>query len=391
MAFDYHGFVLELAVVAAVEAEWAGRPLSAELWALLARMFDVVAATVDVTLRAPRHGDGDDGRALVLDAPTAERWSGLLAVGEALFETPRWWPAVEPTVTSSLMASMAGRRAAIHPASRPNLYADAGLTLLRTLPSDGDEIWCRCDGGPHGFLSIAAHGHADALAVEVRHNGIDVLADPGTYCYHGEPGWRTYFRSTLAHNTIEVAGRDQSTSGGPFLWTTHARSTLIGLDTDCDGELTAWSAEHDGYLGLTPPLRHRRSVRLLRQHRRLEIVDELETTGRHRFRVAFLLGPAVDAQMAGCDVALAWTESGSEKWAALSLPEGLSWTLTRGGTQPLVGWYSPRFGEKQPTWALMGEGVCSGAGSDTLRTVLQFGVSTPPEPAPMKVATRGSR
>ena len=75
---------------------------------------------------------------------------------------------------------------------------------LRSSPSDGEEIWCRCDAGPHGFLSIAAHAHADALAVEVRYNGVDVLADPGTYCYHGEPRWRSYFRSTLAHNTIEV-------------------------------------------------------------------------------------------------------------------------------------------------------------------------------------------
>ena len=50
-----------------------------------------------------------------------------------------------------------------------------------------DEIWCRCDGGPHGYLSIAAHAHADALSVEVRYGGVDILADPGTYCYHGEP------------------------------------------------------------------------------------------------------------------------------------------------------------------------------------------------------------
>ncbi|MST34736.1 hypothetical protein GHK86_18660, partial [Acidimicrobiaceae bacterium USS-CC1] len=65
------------------------------------------------------------------------------------------------------------------------------------------------------FLSIAAHAHADALAVEVRHGGVDVLADPGTYCYHGEPAWRAYFRSTLAHNTLELGGTDQATSGGP--------------------------------------------------------------------------------------------------------------------------------------------------------------------------------
>ncbi len=166
---------------------------------------------------------------------------------------------------------------------------------------------------------------------------------------------------------------------------------MIGLETDSDGEITAWSAEHDGYLGLTPPLRHRRSVRLARQLRSLEIVDDLETTGGHPFRIAFLLGPAVDAQMAGSEVALSWAESGSESYATLSLPGGLSWALTRGGTDPPLGWYSQRFGEKQPTWALVGEGVCSGTGSDSIRTMLQFGVSTQPGPTPMNVATRGTR
>ena len=257
LAFDYHGFVTELAVVAAVEASWAGRPFSPDVWALLSRMFDVVGATVDVELRGSRQGDGDNGTALVLDPETGERWSGLLAVGAALFDPPPWWPKVEPTMTSTVLGTMAGRHPATHPDQRPSYYADAGMTLLRSSPSDGDEIWCRCDAGPHGFLSIAAHAHADALAVEVRYDGVDILADPGTYCYHGEPQWRRYFRSTLAHNTIEVGGQDQSTSGGPFLWTRHAQSSLVGLDSDSEGSLTAWSAEHDGYRALKPPLRHR--------------------------------------------------------------------------------------------------------------------------------------
>ena len=87
---------------------------------------------------------------------------------------------------------------------------------MRSSPSDGEEIWCRCDAGPHGFLSIAAHAHADALAVEVRYDGMDVLADPGTYCYHGEPRWRSYFRSTLAHNTIEVGQPGPVNVGWPL-------------------------------------------------------------------------------------------------------------------------------------------------------------------------------
>ena len=228
MAFDYHGFVTELAVVAAAEANWAGRPLSPELWASLYRMFDVgCLATVDVQkVRAPRRerwGQWDGAPSSTLPPPNGGQT--LLAIGEALFDAPAWWPTVEPTATSTVLASMAGRHTSARSGHRPSHYADAGMTLLRSSPSDGKEIWCRCDAGRHGFLSIAAHAHADALSVEVRHDGVDVLADPGTYCYHGEPSWRRYFRSTLAHNTIEVGGQDQSGSGGPFLWTRHAQST----------------------------------------------------------------------------------------------------------------------------------------------------------------------
>ncbi len=65
MAFDYHGFVAELVVVAAAEASWAGRPLSEDLWTRLYGMFDVIAATADVNVRGAtlrrrgqRHGSG---------------------------------------------------------------------------------------------------------------------------------------------------------------------------------------------------------------------------------------------------------------------------------------------------------------------------------------------
>ena len=373
MASDYHGFVAELAVVAAVEADWDRRPLSDDLWTLLSRMFGVIAATVDVKHRVPRQGDGDNGMVLVLDPPTTERSSDLLAVGQALFDAPEWWPTVGSTLTSTLLASMAGRRrTGGHLERRPSHYSDAGLTLMRSSPSDGEEIWCRCDAGPHGFLSIAAHGHADALAVEVRYDGVDVLADPGTYCYHGEPRWRSYFRSTLAHNTIEVGRQDQSTSGGPFLWTRHAHSRLIELETDEDGEITTWTAEHDGYRSLTPPVMHRRSVRLESRIRRIEIVDLLETTGEHGLRLAFHLGPHMRARMAGHNVELSWSDDTYSRSATLFLPVGPSWSLTRGATDPILGWYSPCFGENQPTWAVIGEGACSGTGMDTYTTVLQF-------------------
>ena len=110
-------------------------------------------------------------------------------------------------------------------------------------------------------MSIAAHAHADALSLEVRHDGVDIFADPGTYCYHGEPVWREWFRSTAAHNTVEIGGVSQSESGGPFLWNTHARTTTLTCDVG-EQPVQTWSAEHDGYLRLNPPTTHRRSVTL---------------------------------------------------------------------------------------------------------------------------------
>ena len=372
MAFDYHGFVAELTMVAAAEASWAGRPLSQSLWSDLYRMFDVVATTVDAKVRAPRYGDGDNGRGLVIDPPVPERSSGLLAIGEAVFDGPDWWPKVSPTVMSTLLESMTGRRPGMGSTRNTGHYDDAGLTLLRSAPSDGEEIWCRCDGGPHGFLSIAAHAHADALSVEVRYNGVDVLADPGTYCYHGEPRWRSYFRSTLAHNTVELGGCDQSTPGGPFLWQRQAQSKLIELETAKNGEPVAWSAEHDGYQSLTPPVCHLRSVRLASRLRQLEIVDRVETKGRHPLRVAFHLGPEIDAQIVGQNAELVWSDDGATKTGTLQLPDSLSWSLYKGETDPVLGWYSPSFGSKQPAWTLIGDGTCSGTGLDTYTTVLQF-------------------
>jgi uncharacterized heparinase superfamily protein len=229
---------------------------------------------------------------------------------------------------------------------RPSHFLDAGLTLLRTAPGSLPEIWCRCDGGPHGFLSIAAHAHADALSVELRHGGVGILIDPGTYCYHGEPEFRRYFRSTLAHNTIELSSTDQSLSGGPFLWLRHARTKKVRVEWNGDGSVRRWSAEHDGYGALDPPATHRRSVGLDEDGRRIEIEDVVETAGSHAARLLFHLGPTVQCRLVENAAELTWlSDTGDGEWSAtLELPGECSWSVRRGDTGPLIGWYSSSFG-----------------------------------------------
>jgi hypothetical protein len=318
-----------------------------------------MAALVDERLRPPRQGDSDEGRVVLLDVPEHNRWPALLALGDALFGRLDWWPRTAPDAGSVLTGALLGGRRKVEgrPQRRPSRFADAGLTILRTYSADSaessPEIWCRCDGGPHGFLSIAAHAHADALSVEARYGGVDVLADPGTYCYHAEPEWRSYFQSTVAHNTIEVDGQWQSARGGAFLWLRHA--TGHEVDVTDDGPSASWTAEHDGYAGLSPAARHRRSVRLDHESRTIEITDQIEG-GRHDVRMAFHLGPEVVAALDASTAELAWPDGATPGAARLLLPAGLRWSLHRGETDPILGWYSAGLGERVPAVTLLGQG-----------------------------------
>ena len=359
MATEYHGFVTELALAAAAEGDASGHPLPPGTWALLAASFDAAAALLDSTGRAPRQGDADDGRGLVLDDPGLDPWAGLLATGAATVGARPWWPKVSSTVRSVALASLCQPhpQPGSRPVSRPFSLPDAGVTVLRTPAADGPEIWCRCDGGPHGFLSIAAHAHADALAVEVRYGGVDVLADPGTYCYHGEPEWRSYFRSTIAHNTIEIGDTSQSVEAGPFMWAAHANTRVDNVS--CEDAEQTWTAHHTGYRRLDPGAEHKRTVTLDSASRHLSLVDRIEVGDLQRLRMAFHLGPEVSANLEGTIAALTWDTLDGPLSADLHLPAQLHWTAHRGETSPILGWYSPQFGHRVPATTLIGSGVCS--------------------------------
>ena len=330
LASDYQCFIAELGLLAAVEAEASGHPLSTATWQRLCAMVDTAAALVDEQLRPPRQADCDEGRALLLDAPAANRWPSLLALGEVLLGRLGWWPRATADAGSSIIGALAQEKHDIgdRPAGRPSRFADAGVTLLRTAGANSPEIWCRCDGGPHGYLSIAEHAHAGALSVAVRYAGVDILADPGLYFYPGEPARlprHAQFRE------IEV------------------------ID---DGDIASWTAEHDGCGSLEPSALYRRSVLLDRASRSIDIIDVIYGGGGHDIRLAFHLGPDVDTELAESCAALNWPTAPAPGAARLELPAGLRWSLHRGETDPILGWYAPGLGRRVPAFTLLGRGRC---------------------------------
>jgi hypothetical protein len=113
---------------------------------------------------------------------------------------------------------------------------------------------------------------------------------------------------------------------------------------------------------------HSRTVRLDRAARTIRITDTV-SGGRHGIRVAFHLGPEVEAELAGPVAALSWTAGSGRQTARLTLPGALRWELHRAETDPVLGWYSAGLGQRVPAWTLLGAGTSDG---EPLTALLEF-------------------
>jgi hypothetical protein len=357
-ASDYHGFVLEALFCCIMEGDQSGHPLSDAAWDVARRMIERLADLADCKGQPPRQGDSDSAHGLLLDAPGYDRWADLLELGRICFGRSDWWPTPLAQTARAQIFSLVlnGHRKASRefvPRRRTSMAKDAGVAILRMRSNTADEIYCAFDAGPLGYLSIAAHGHADALAVELRLGGQPVLVDPGTYTYAKSRAWRRYFRSTLAHNTVELDGRSQSAEGGPFLWTSYARAKLLnasGLDEDSDVAVVV--GEHDGYLKNRFKGRHRRRVSLDRHKRSLQIEDDIASERTVMCRILFHLHPDIRCSLDGAKAVL--VSDSLDQQMAVMLPTEFAWQLIRGNEDPPLGWYSPSYDLKVPTSVLVG-------------------------------------
>ena len=92
-------------------------------------------------------------------------------------------------------------------------YSDGGMTLMKW--GKGRLLFRHAR---LGLGNTCGHGHADALSVLFSWNNIPVLIDLGSGQYNGNQDIRNFFRSTIAHNTIEIGRESQAKIVGPFLW-----------------------------------------------------------------------------------------------------------------------------------------------------------------------------
>jgi hypothetical protein len=104
---------------------------------------------------------------------------------------------------------------------------------------------------------------------------------------------------------------------------------------------------------------HRRSVTLDSPKRRLTIVDTVDTAAGVPLRLSWHFGPDVVVELSGACARLSWTVGTERRQGTLMLPADLTWTCHRAETEPIEGWYSPRFGYRIPANSFVGNGMAT--------------------------------
>ena len=351
-AVAYQRFELELLVLALLAGRASGHDFPLACRARIEAMIEYLASIMDAGGNVPMIGDSDDGVVLKLApgrGPCGYRW--LLATGALLFrrgdfkakaggldEKTRWLFGADADAAFQALDA-AGARLPVQRA-----FAEGGYYVLGCDLETANEIRLVVDAGPLGYQSIAAHGHADALAFTLSVGGKEFLIDPGTYTYHTQDAWRRYFRGTAAHNTVRIDGLDQSQPGGNFMW---LRKAAAGCSLwRPSPERDVFEGWHDGYARLPDPVTHRRRITLDKAARRVCIEDILEARGVHEAELFFHCSER--CRVTPIPAGYALSQGSCTLMLQLPRMEGAVSRLYFGSDSPVAGWVSRRFDHKQP-------------------------------------------
>jgi len=347
----YQRYTAEIYLHFLLLAELAGVEVSHHVRARVGRLLDAMLLVRRPDGSMPQIGDSDGGRLLPLGARGPADTRDVFSTAAVLFRRADYaWAAgtLAPETLWLLGPGAAKRFDDLRPAPPPTAasraLAEGGYVVMRsTWARDADQVIL--DVGPLGGPASGAHGHADLLSVQCVFGGRPYVIDPGTFTYTPDRRWRSYFRGTSAHSTVDVDGAGQAVPLGPFSWASRPRAHLLRWEPG--DTLDFADAEHRAFERLGQPVIHRRRVILVKTGGYCVLVDDLEGVGEHHIDVRFQLAP----MPARLDPDL-WLRAGPlpgpglhiGAWATVPLKA----TLADGEVEPPQGWISADYGVRTP-------------------------------------------
>jgi Heparinase II/III-like protein/Heparinase II/III N-terminus len=351
-AAEYIQFITDFFLLSFITGERTNRPFSERFRERLYKIFCYINEFLDAGGNFPRYGDEDDGKCFILDFDEGfNNFKSLLTSGAIIFRDEALKRGGNGFDLKNRI--LFGEKGRIVFDSIPDagtgrsskFYKGEGHFIFRKEQGER-EIYMHFDAAPLGYLSIAAHGHADALSFLLTINGQPLFIDPGTYTYHTEPEWRQYFIGTLAHNTARIEEKNQAVNGGPTLWIKHYDIDIHDVESDTGRERV--KASHNGYL--SDGAIHQREIIFDRVLNEFLINDTIIVKGKRRLRVEFPfhIHPGITIEKKAKNLFLLSKDQlpGTE----FQIDEKLEPVIVRGETgDSLLGWYSGSFLKKEPT------------------------------------------
>lgn len=350
----YHVYALDLFLHARILAARNGVPIASSFDRTIERMLEALSR-LSQTGPPPRFGDDDGGRLFNPQRNLAEHMLDPLATGAVLYSRPDFKAAARalPEETLWLLGPKGAARfeelSAICPAPTSFRLESSGIHVMAG--SDPVPEQMTIDGGPQG-AGKAGHGHADALSVQLSVDGRDWLIDPGTLCYVSGDDERNVFRSTRAHNTLEVDGLDQADPQGPFSWRS---PPSVSVERWIAGEtFDLFVGSHAGYCRLPDPVIHRRLVFHLTS--RFWFVHDLAHGQKaHCLSTAWHFAPGVTASQASANSEVWFTRdtAGQKEHLMILAVDGPGWSR-----EISQGRFSPAYGREEPALVLRFSNQC---------------------------------
>lgn len=197
------------------------------------------------------------------------------------------------------------------------------------------------DAGSLGPSYQPGHAHCDMLSFELDLGGRSVVVDSGVHGYDGDP-YREYVRSTRAHNTVAINGREQHEMWATFRVARRGEILEARVAEEANGGF-----EFEGACRHYHDRRavHRRSIELSRIG--LTVTDRVEGTDGSPLTNWLHLHP--DFRVERVDGGYVATAEGQRPLHVRIEVFGADEVQLRGGEQdPVQGWHCPAFGVAVP-------------------------------------------
>jgi len=296
-SLGYHVLVTQMFTASWLLMRAAKATPSAEFVQRLRLMHRFAREVANSEGQLPHAGDCDDGRVelvtddlhQLLSVPVPERnslrVSNLLGLGSALFGEPSH--AAEDAKWYGCSGTSSLTREANTP--RPDgvtVFPQSGIAVARR--GNTEVVFFAM---PNSISGRGSHAHNDKLSLVMRIAGEEILCDSGTCCYTRDASTRNRFRSTTAHNTVIVDGKEQN----PFslekqlLFCMDDVAQVSAIEAAHNGGTYTLHASHSGYRGMG--VTHSRTIRLTDANRVI-VEDQITGDGVHRFEANWHLSSA---------------------------------------------------------------------------------------------------